>query len=69
MPMQGMCEDEVVLVGAIIEVGIVDVGGELVTSRFVSSYGGDFYDLGIEEEEERKSGEVGMELEPALVDI
>jgi hypothetical protein len=26
--MQGMCEEEVVLAGAIIEVSIVDVGGE-----------------------------------------
>jgi hypothetical protein len=28
MSMQGMCEEEVVLVDAIIEVGVVDVGGE-----------------------------------------
>jgi hypothetical protein len=28
MPMQGMCEEEVVLVNAIIEVSIVDVGSE-----------------------------------------
>jgi hypothetical protein len=28
MPMQGRCEEEVVLAGAIIEVGVVDVSGE-----------------------------------------
>jgi hypothetical protein len=35
-------------------------------SLFVSSCGGDFYDLGIEE---RNSEELGTELESALVDI
>jgi hypothetical protein len=38
-------------------------------SLFVSSCGGDFYDLGIEEEEERNSEELETELESALVDI
>jgi hypothetical protein len=38
-------------------------------SHFVSSGGGDFYDLGIEEEEERNSGELGMKHEPEPVDI
>jgi hypothetical protein len=33
-------------------------------SRFVGSDGGDFYDLGIEEEGERNSGELRTKLEP-----
>jgi hypothetical protein len=37
--------------------------------RFIGSCDGGFYDLGIEEEEERKMGELGTELEPAPVDI
>jgi hypothetical protein len=28
MPMLGMCEEEVVLAGGVVEVGVVDVGGE-----------------------------------------
>jgi hypothetical protein len=38
-------------------------------SLFVGSYSGDFCDLGIEEEEERNSGELGTEFEPAPIDI
>jgi hypothetical protein len=38
-------------------------------SRFVGSGGGDFCDLGIEEEEERNSGDLGTKLEPTPVDI
>jgi hypothetical protein len=38
-------------------------------SRIISSDGGDFCDLGIEEEEERNSGELGMKLKSAPVDI
>jgi hypothetical protein len=38
-------------------------------SRFVGSCGGDFCDLGIEEEVERNSGELGMKLDPVPVDI
>jgi hypothetical protein len=37
--------------------------------HFVGSCGKGFYDLGIEEEEERKSGELEMELEPTSIDI
>jgi hypothetical protein len=28
VPIQGMCEEEFVLAGAVIEVGVVDFGGE-----------------------------------------
>jgi hypothetical protein len=38
-------------------------------SCFVVSDDGDFYDLGIEEEEERNSGELGMKLKTTPVDI
>jgi hypothetical protein len=38
-------------------------------SRFVSSGGGDFCDLGIEEEEERNNGDLRTKLERALADI
>jgi hypothetical protein len=64
-----MREEEVILVGTVIEVGVVDVGGEYVASRFVGSCGGGFCDLGMEEEEDRKSGELETELEPTPVDI
>jgi hypothetical protein len=37
--------------------------------RFVGSCSGGFYNLGIEEEEKRNSGELGMELESAPLDI
>jgi hypothetical protein len=37
--------------------------------HFVRSCGGGFYDLGMEEEEESKSANLGMELEPVSVDI
>jgi hypothetical protein len=38
-------------------------------SRFVGFDSGDFCDFGIEEEEERNSGDLGMKLEPTPVDI
>jgi hypothetical protein len=57
MPMQGMREEEVVLASTIIEICVVDVGG------------GGFCDLGIEEEDKRKRGELETELKPMLIDI
>jgi hypothetical protein len=38
-------------------------------SRFVGFDGGDFCDLGIEEEEERNNEELGMKLKLVRVDI
>jgi hypothetical protein len=37
--------------------------------RFICSCGGGFYELGMQEEEKRKSGESGTEVEPASIDI
>jgi hypothetical protein len=64
-----MREEKVILVGTVIEVDIVDIDGESDVSCFVISCDGDFCDLGIEEEEERNSGELGTKLEPAPLDI
>jgi hypothetical protein len=67
--MQGMRKEKVILVGTLIEVSVVVIGGEYVAPRFVSSCSGGFCDFGMEEEDERKSGELGTELKPVSVDI
>jgi hypothetical protein len=54
MLMHGIHQEEVVLAGALFEVGVADVG----------FYGGGYCDLGMEEEEETKCAELGVKLEP-----
>jgi hypothetical protein len=65
MLMQGIREEEDVLVGALIEVGVANVSIEYLTPNFIGSYSRGFCDLGMEEEEETKCAELAVNLEPA----
>jgi hypothetical protein len=69
MSVQGTSEEEVILAGAVVEVGVAVVSWEYVMCCFVGSDGGGSCNLGMEEGEEMKRGELGMELEPASIHI